>query len=1254
MRLFKGIKKMRLVGMVVFLMASLLVFGLSNQVLAQGTVTVFPDNEFPNVQIGATGLTENTTFDAATETLVNTDSEIAGPFSALPAELGSVELSFPDGGVTPSTVIDDGYGNLVDPADLVTGEVVGVGGDNDSDGNQDTAFTHALANSNAVAGTLVIKYRIGTKDYYAIDTTTIVDPGAPADAASEIYGDFSPNPLDAADPLEYGVVGYLMNDGTINIEFNQAPASGINITVDYTHNRVGTVDPGFVNPAGEIKLFPGSFTGLADGTAVDVDYNQKFQILITDFADAENDNFLNQRIAVGSSEGKVEFHTEAGVKDDSIIISQLDVVNPRVISMVARLTVDTPDEVKTVKVIDVDDEVEYTSSFTVNTRPQPVIEGFYEDVTDTSINSVFQVDVGDQGTLILAGQGFDNVDTVEIGNLTDPLDTTSFEKDTAIVITNVQVANVVGDEASPLEVTAQYKVDGNIDLGGANPKYFYVRVTTSFEEDSNVFGDGASEGFAVQPTTKPVITGFVNGTSSSLFEVEVGDTGEITLAGANFVAQDQEVNNIEIGTATGGEADTFTKEAAIVITNVSLNEAKDQVTGTYQVFSNIDLGDPAAPTFFYVRVIREDGLSSELFGDGATTGFKVSPTTAPVVDGFYDSSFNPTTVFGDLVGGEGTVIVRGVTFGNVDRLEMGTVSGGVFTKETAIQITNLKVSDDVDGDGTGDLPAVAVIANYKIDTLIDIGTPASDKYFRVRVLTKDDLESNYFGDDTSAGFLVKPVPGPKLGMNADDSDISAPMSPSQGTKGSTVTFTIKGSYLNRVNQLQFWYGKDTDDDGTIDEYARDTGMRVTKLSVDSKATPNEVSCTLDITQDANTGMFAVKVLTSDGQEDLYGDAEGNTQFEVTGPAPSIKSFWPKKIMQGVATTIRIRGKNLSTNVVIVPGDDISLSNLALTEGKDGREVTGILTPACDADLSARTVTMVDGINPPSEISDAFTVIAQPSNFVPKVKRVFQVLPGEDISISSIYKVAKKRRYGNQGETQDIVIEGKNFFTCNDPADIAIDLGAGVTIATGDDAPQIVSAEKITAQIIVDADAPTTKRNVNLTLDGKNAIKVNAFRINPPQPTVAYIRYQGKDDTISDPVISSPWDGLNLYNAETKDKKYKFLYIGGTNLDSVKYVQVRKYNGSAWVIDSLATSTGKKVKDLETPVKGPDGVTDVATQEIKVKLKVKADAADGYRKIIVSTKGGVVEVGNAETDTTTKDEDGDGTPDDPTGLLIGTL
>jgi Bacterial Ig domain len=420
-----------------------------------------------------------------------------------------------------------------------------------------------------------------------------------------------------------------------------------------------------------------------------------------------------------------------------------------------------------------------------------------------------------------------------------------------------------------------------------------------------------------------------------------GTTVPVTLTGTNL---------------TGGTVNV--SGGGINVTNVVINSAGTQITANFVIASN------AATTSRNVTVATAGGTSNNV-------SFIVTLPPPPAL-----SSISPSS------GTRGTTVPVTLTGTN---LTGGTVnvSGG------GINVTNVVVNP------TG----TQITANFVI------GSGAATGSRNVTVTAAGQTSNN-------VSFQVNLPPAPTLSS----------ISPTQGTRGTTVPVTLTGTNLTG---------------GTVN--VSGGGINVTNVVVNSAGT--QITANFVISSGAATGSRNVTVTAA-------GQTSNNVSFQVNlPPTPTLSSISPTQGTRGTTVPVTLTGTNLTGGTVNVSGGGINVTNVVVNSA--GTQITANFVISSSAATGSRNVTVTAAGGTSGAVS--FTV--------------------QGPTLASIAPNPASRGVSNQVLT----FTGTNLTGTSAVNGLT---GSGVTLVPG--SLTVVNSSTVTVRINVTLTASTSTRNVSLT------------------------------------------------------------------------------------------------------------------------------------------------------------------------------
>jgi hypothetical protein len=344
------------------------------------------------------------------------------------------------------------------------------------------------------------------------------------------------------------------------------------------------------------------------------------------------------------------------------------------------------------------------------------------------------------------------------------------------------------------------------------------------------------------------------------------------------------------------------------------------------------------------------------------------------------------------------------------------------------------------------------------------------------------------------------------------------VSPDQGRQGVTLSVTITGTNLTGANEVRFG-----------------TGIAVNSFTVLS---PNQISASIIIIADAVTGTRDVSVITTGGSFTLP------NSFTVKQALPTITSVSPDQGNQETTLGVTIAGTNLTGASEVRFGTGIAVNSFTILSSN---QISASITIVTGSAIGTRDVSVTTP-------GGSFVL---PNSFTVK-----QALP----TITSV-----SPDQGSQGATLSVTITGTNLTGTSE-----VRFGTGIVVNSF----TILSSNKISANIIITADAEIEARDVSVTTPGGSFALPNSFTVKQALPAITSI---------------SPDQGSR-----------------GTTL--VVIISGSKLSGAT----AVSFGTGVVIKSF----------TNLSPTQITVNVMIDKEAVTGARDVSVTTPGGSSTLGGS--------------------------
>jgi hypothetical protein len=433
------------------------------------------------------------------------------------------------------------------------------------------------------------------------------------------------------------------------------------------------------------------------------------------------------------------------------------------------------------------------------------------------------------------------------------------------------------------------------------------------------------------------------------------------------------------------------------------------------------------------------------------------------------------------------------------------------------------------------------------------------------------------------------------------------ISPGRGDQGETLDIVITGENLDGANEMRFGSG----------------------IAVNSFRTISAKSITANISITAGAAV---------GTRDVYiGTPGGNyslpAAFTVSQLQPALAAISPDRDRQGATLTVTITGTNLTRTSDVRLGPGIAVNSFSVLSPN---QITANISIAAGADTGARDVTLTTPVGNISLLS-GFTVV--------------QTLP----TINSISPTQS-----NQGTGLTITVDGTYLNGAS-----SVSLGEGITVSRF----SILSANQITVDISLTADAAVGTRDLSVTTPGGSVTLPRCFTVKQALPTLVSVNpANGNQGATLDVTIT----GTNLSGAsqlrlgtgiavntftvlDSKTITAGITIVAGTET-GLRDISVTTPGGSYTlanvftiiqglpVINSVSPESGSMGATLTVIISGSnlDGATAVSfgsgirvrsftnlsPTQLRVNISIAEEAATGTRDISVTTPGGSSTLGNS--------------------------
>ena len=346
------------------------------------------------------------------------------------------------------------------------------------------------------------------------------------------------------------------------------------------------------------------------------------------------------------------------------------------------------------------------------------------------------------------------------------------------------------------------------------------------------------------------------------------------------------------------------------------------------------------------------------------------------------------------------------------------------------------------------------------------------------------------------------------------------ISPAQGEQGQTLKININGTNLADVVEVRLG-----------------AGIAVNSFSVQS---PDQVEASITIVAGAVPGAREVTVITPGGSFALP------DSFIVRSGLPTITGISPAQDRQGATLNLTITGTNLAGTIGIWLGPGIAVNSFTVLSAN---QVVSNITIALDAEEGVRDLSI-------TTLAGSFT---SPKSFTVK-----PALP---------VATAITPNQGNRESSLSILIEGMNLSGTTE-----VQLGTGIRV----NRVTVLSANQVSAEISIAAEAATGTRDVTITTPGGTFTLSNSFSVKPALPSITLI---------------SP-------NSGNQSATLKVTIIG-KNLDGAGEISF----GAGIFVNSLTVLSGSQAE---------------------ANIIITAAAATGYREVSVTTPGGSFNLPNSFT------------------------